>query len=138
MFLSTNTYYFKSLGDCHIISDPFSKFEMFFRHPEDEINVVFTVDYFRRAFLDTLEILTTYKGCFYVLPIQEIAVKDSEKHRELLDLFFWKFISEAFNDDFKSHEEFHDKYKSFEEIETGLSSYVRDNLVFDQLSDRDL
>jgi hypothetical protein len=131
-------YFFKSLGDCHIISDPFSKFEMIFRHPEDEINVVYTVNYFKRAFLDTLEILTTYKGYFYVLPIQEIAIEEPQKHRELLDMFFWKFISEAFGDDFKSNKDFHEKYKTLEEVETGLSSYVRNHLVFDDLADRNL
>lgn len=128
-------YFFKSLGDCHIISDPFSKFEMIFRHPEEEINIAYTVDYFKRAFFDTLEILITYKGYFYILPIQEIAVEEPQKHRELIDMFFWKFISEAFESELKSHEEFHEKYKSFEEIEAGLSSYVRKNLVFNHLSD---
>lgn len=131
-------YFFKSLGDCHIISDPFSKFEMIFRHPEEEINIAYTVDYFKRAFLDTLEILTTHKGNFYILPIQEIAVEDPQEHWKLLDMFFWRFISEAFGDEFKSNEDFHKKYKSFEEVEAGLSSYVRDHLVFNQLSDRNL
>ena len=128
-------YFFKSLGDCHIISDNYSKLEMIFRHPESEINTSFTVDYFKRAFFDTLEILT-YKGYFYILPIQEIAVDDAEKHRELLDMFFWKFISSAFDQEFNSHEEFSKKYKSFEEIEAGLINYLRENLVFDRLSDR--
>ena len=131
-------YFFKSLGDCHIISDPFSKFEMIFRHPEEEINIAYTVDYFKRAFLDTLEILTTYKGYFYILPIQEIAVEDPQEHWKLLDMFFWRFISEAFGGEFKSNEDFHKKYKSFEEVEAGLSSYVRDHLVFNHLSDRNL
>ena len=131
-------YFFKSLGDCHIISDPFSKLEMIFRHPEDEINIAYTVDHFKRAFFNTLEILTTYKEYFYVLPIQEIAVEDPQKHRELLDMFFWKFISEAFGDEFKSNEDFHEKYKSIEEVETGLSSHVRDHLIFNDLSDRNI
>lgn len=131
-------YFFKALGDCHIISDPFSKLEMIFRHPESEINKSFTVDYFKRAFFDTLEILTTYKGYFYVVPIQEIAVDDTQKHRELLDMFLWKFISSAFDEELHSHEEFFKKYKSFEEIEAGLIDYVRENLVFNDLSDRSL
>ena len=131
-------YFFKSLGDCHIISDPFSKLEMIFRHPEEEINIAYTVDYFKRAFLDTLEILTVYKEYFYILPIQEIAVEEPQKHRELLDMFFWKFISEAFGGEFKNNEDFHNRYKSFEEIENGLSRYVRDHLVFNYLSDSNL
>lgn len=138
IFLNVSEYehfFFKSLGDCHIIPDPFSKLELIFRHPEEEINTDFTIDYFRRAFFDTLEILSTYKEYFYILPIQEIAVEEPKEHLELMDMFFWKFISEAFDGDFKSHEEFHGKYKNFEEIEVGLNSYVRENLVFNHLSD---
>ena len=131
-------YYFKSLGDCHIIPDPFSKLELIFRNPADEINISFTVNYFKRAFFDTLEVLTNYKGYFYILPIQDIAVDDSEKHRELLDRFFWKFISSAFNEEFNNNEEFSRRYKNFEEIEAGLINYARDNLVFVDLSDRNL
>ena len=138
IFLNVSEYehfFFKSLGDCHIIPDPFSKLELIFRHPEEEINTDFTIAYFKRAYFDTLEILTTYKEHFYVLPIQEIAIEEPQKHRELVDMFFWKFISEVFDSEFKSHEEFHEKYKSFEEIEAGLSSYVRENLVFNHLDD---
>ncbi|MBK9927197.1 MAG: hypothetical protein IPP66_18160 [Anaerolineales bacterium] len=131
-------YFFKSLGDCHIIPDPFSRLEMFFRHPQEEINLAFTVDYFKQAFFDTLEILTTYKGHFYVLPIREIAIEDPEKHRELLDMFFWRFISNAFDGEFRNHEDFHKKYKNFQEIEAGLNSYVQEHLVFNDLGDIDL
>lgn len=141
IFLNVSEYehfFFKSLGDCHIIPDPFSKLELIFRHPEEEINTDFTIDYFKRAYFDTVEILTTYREYFYILPIQEIAVEEPQKHRELMDMFFWKFISEAFGDEFKSHEEFHEKYKSFEEIEAGLSSYIRENLVFNHLGDAQL
>ncbi len=131
-------YFFKALGNCHIIPDPFSRLEMMFRNPESEINTSFTVDYFKRAYFDTLEILTTYKGHFYILPIQEIAVDDTQKHQELLDVLLWKFISSAFDEEFNSHEEFFKKYKNFEEIEAGLIDYVRKNLVFNDLSDRNL
>jgi hypothetical protein len=131
-------YYFKSLGDCHIISDPFSRFEMIFRHPEEKINSAFTIDHFREAFLDTLEVLTTYKEYFYILPIQEIAIEDSEQHLKLIDGFFWRFISSVFNDEFDDYEDFYEKYKSFEEIEAGLNSNIRESLVFTDLRDREL
>lgn len=141
IFLDTSEYehyFFKSLGDCHIISDPFSKFEMIFRHPENEINVIYMVDYFKRTFFETIEILTTFKGHFYALPIQEIAVEDPQKHDEFVEMFFWKFVSGAFDDEFKNNEGFHKKYESFEEMEAGLSDHVRDHLVFNNFSDRNL
>ncbi len=72
------------------------------------------------------------------VPIQEIAVEEPQKHRELLDMFFWKFISEAFGGEFKSNEDFSNSYKSFEEIENRLSKYVLDHLVFNHLSDSNL
>ncbi len=129
-------FYFKSLGDCHIISDPFSKFDMIFRHHEEEINVVDMVDYFKRAFFDTLEILTTYKEYFYVLPIQEIAVEDQQQHRDLLDIFFWRFISSAFHNEFNSFEDFYKQYHSLEEVEADLSKNISDYIVFNDLNER--
>lgn len=141
IFLDTSEYehyYFKSLGDRHIISDPFSKFDMIFRHPESEINVTNMIDYFRRAFFDTVEILTTYKEFFYILPIQEIAVEDPQKLDEFREFFFWKFISGTFDNEFENNKDFYKKYKSFEEIEAGLSSHVRDHLIFNNFSDRNL
>jgi hypothetical protein len=131
-------YLFKSLGDFHIISDPFSKLEMIFRKPVDEINVTFTVEYFKQAYLDTLQILTTYKGYFYVLPIQEIAIEDPENHSQFINMFLWRFISGAFNYEFTNKQDFNNKFNSFEEIEAGLNTDIRDYFVFNELSDRNL
>lgn len=131
-------FFFKSLGDFHIIPDPFSKLEMIFRQPVDLINGTDTVKYFTEAFNNTIEILKTYKGYFYILPIQEIAAVDSQKHSELINMIFWKFVSSIFNDDFKNNNDFQKKFKSFEEMEAGLSNHVRDYLVFNDLRDRNL
>jgi hypothetical protein len=131
-------YYFKSLGDYHLLPDPLLKMEIFFRFPEDNINSQFTITYFRRAFFDTLEILTTYKDYFIVLPIHQISVESPEKHRELLDNFFWSIISNAFNSSLQSHEEFCDKYKTFEEIESDLDEFVRSHLIFNGFEDVNL
>lgn len=131
-------YYFKSLGDCHLLPDPFLKMDLFFRTPEENLNREFTVSYFRRAFFDTLEILTTYKDCFYILPIHEMSVEDPEKHHELLNDFFWRFISSIFRIDYKSEEEFCDKYRNFEEIESDLDDFVRKHLIFNGFEDSKL
>ena len=131
-------YYFKSFGDCHLLPDPFLKMELFFRIPEEKINYEYTATYFKRVFFDTLEILTTHSGYFYILPIHEIAVEDSQKHLELLDTFFWRFISSIFNADFNGNEEFCSKYNSFEDIEGALSNFVREHLIFNDFSDNKL
>ena len=56
----------------------------------------------------------------------------------LIDLFFWKFISDAFDFEFNNSEEFCQKYNSFEEIEKGLVNFVRDHLIFNDFSDKQL
>jgi hypothetical protein len=111
---------------------------MIFRKPVDEINVTFTVEYFKQAYLDTLQILTTYKGYFYVLPIQEIAIEDPENHSQFINMFLWRFISGAFNYEFTNKQDFNNKFNSFEEIEAGLNTDIRDYFVFNELSDRNL
>lgn len=131
-------YYFKSLGDFHLLPDPLLKIEPYFKFPEDNINSQFINSYFRPAFFDTLEILTTYKDYFIILPIHQISVENAEKHRELLDDFFWSIISNAFNTNFKSDEEFCNKYKTFEEIESGLDEFVRSRLIFNGFEDINL
>jgi hypothetical protein len=128
-------FYFKSLGDVHLLPDPFMKMELFFRRPVDEINHQFTTDYFKRAFLDAIEILTTYKGYFLILPIHELSVDDPEEHRKLLDGFFWSFISTAFKTEFESKEEFCSKYSNYEEIEKDLDVFVLDHLLFNDYGD---
>lgn len=128
-------YYFKSLGDFHLLPDPFLKMDLFFRIPEKNLNREFTVSYFRRAFFDTLEILTTYKGYFYILPIHEMSVENAEKHHELLNDFFWRVISSVFRSDYKSEEEFCRKYKNFEAIESDLDDFVRKHLIFNGFED---
>ena len=110
-------YYFKSLGDYHLLSDPFLRMESFFRVPEDRINIKETIDYFKRTYIDTIEVLTKYKNCFFILPIREMAIKDESKHYELLETFSLRFISSTVNKHFSSREEFCKNYKSFEEID---------------------
>lgn len=128
-------YYFKSLGDYHLLPDPLLKIEPYFRFPEDNINSQLINSYFRPAFLDTLEILATYRDYFIILPIHQLSVENSKKHRELLDDFFWSIISNAFNFHFRSEEEFCDKYKTFEEIEGDLDEFVCSHLIFNGFED---
>ena len=131
-------YYFKSLGDYHIIPDPFSKFEDIFRHPKERINVSNMVEYFKKAFLDILDILSHYNSHFFILPTQEIAIDDPDKRSELLNSFFWNFISSAFNEEIRSNEEFKKRYKDLNEIEAGLDKSVCKNLIFNDLYDYQL
>lgn len=123
-------YYFKSLGDYHLLSDPFLRMENFFRVPEDRINHKETIVYFKEAYIDTLEVLTKYKNHFFILPIREMAIKDESKHYELLETFSLRFISSMVNKQFSSREEFCNNFKSFEEIENNMDGFVREHLKF--------
>jgi hypothetical protein len=123
-------YYFKLLGDYHLLSDPFLRMENLFRVPEDGINLKETIDYFKRAYIDTVEVLIKYKNHFFILPIREMAIKDESKHRELLETFSLRFISSMLNKEFSSSEEFCSNYKSLEEIENDMDSYFHKHLKF--------
>jgi hypothetical protein len=128
-------YYFKSLGDYHLLYDPFLKMENFFRIPEENINKKETIDYFKKVYADTIEILTKYQNQFFILPIKEIAIVDDKKHHEMLEKFFFNFLSSSFKKDLTSEEDFFKNYESFEEIEDDMDNYIRDHLILSDSSD---
>jgi hypothetical protein len=131
-------YYFKSFGEIQILNDPLLKMEKLFRIPQKDINFDFSINYFKKVILDTLEVVTTYKGIFLILPIDEIAHAYIAREQEYIDSFFWRFISSAFDSDIKSTKEFSEKYDGYEEIEKGLVGFVRDQIIFTDFSDRKL
>ena len=81
-------YYFKSFGDRQILLDPILKMDSFFRISQNKINYEFTTNYFKKAYLDTIEVLTTYKGCFLILPIDEIALEYADQRHEFNRFIF--------------------------------------------------
>jgi hypothetical protein len=95
-------YYFKSFGDFHLLNDPLLKMEPFIRVPNEKHNIEEVVAYFKRVYFDVVNILTKYESHFYILPISEIAIENQKMHQEMLDKFALKFLSSAFNTDFKS------------------------------------
>ncbi len=109
-------YFFKSLGDLHFLYDPFLKLDLFFRIPSEKINSEQMIGLLRRVYADTIKVLTTYKGYFYILPLQEIAVQDIDEHTRLIKTFFWRFMSSAFDCEFKSDNDFYNKYNTLEEM----------------------
>ena len=131
-------YYFKSIGDYHILFDPFLKMENFFRVPEDRINTSETIDYFKNVLSDTIDILDNYKNYFFILPIRELAVEDNDQHHELLEKFFINFISSSFKKEFKNQNDFCTQYRTFEHIESEMEPYVLENLIFNDKRDREM
>jgi hypothetical protein len=131
-------YYFKYFGDLHFLYDPLLKLENFFRMPPESINDVHMIPLFKRAYSDALRLLASFRGSFYILPLQEIAIQDIENHKELLRSFFLRFISSAFNCKFINEEEFISKYNSFEEIEKDIDPKILPSLIFKDVGDAKL
>jgi hypothetical protein len=123
-------YYFKSLGDFHILPDPFLKIEHFFRVSKTSFDSGEIFSYFRRVLNDTLEILEKFRDAFFILPIRLLATEDTESHHELLDKFFLNFLSSVFDKEYEHQDEFCDDYESFEQIESKLEPYIRERLIF--------
>ena len=125
-------YYFKSMGDYHLLYDPFLKMDRFFRLPQDKIDIDKMGNYFIGVYNDTIQMLTKYNAQFYILPIREIGIESEKKQFEILDKSYLNFLSSTFDDNFKSQDEFCTKYNTYEEIEKSMVPYVRDHLVLSE------
>lgn len=67
-----------------------------------------------------------------------LAREDAEEHQEVLDTFFWRFMSGIFSQEFKSANGFRAVYSSYEQIESVLSPFVLTNMMFTNTADRQL
>lgn len=130
-------YIFKALGEEHIISDPLLKSENFFRVPSQIFNKE-SIEIFRRAYSDVLDILSDYQSVFYILPIRQIAISDEKEHIELLHDFYLRFISSVLNEKIKSFDDFFEKYSTYEEIENDMVPYFKTSLTFNEYYDETL
>lgn len=130
-------YIYKALGDEHFVSDPLLKLEHFFRVPSKMFDNK-SIEFFRRAYSDIKEMLTSYQSYFYVLPIQTIAISNREEHLELLQKFYLTFINSVLNEDFEDAESFFEKYSTYDEIETNMVSFFKKNLMLEEDSSEKL
>lgn len=130
-----NHYYFKSLGDYHLLYDPLLKMDHLFRLPKEKIDVHEIHSYFSDVYNDTIRILANYNSQFYILPIRQIAVESEEDQVEFLNKSFLNFLSSAFDEKFTDQDEFVKKYNTYEEIEKDLVTFIREHLV---LSEHDI
>ncbi len=131
-------FYFKSLGDFHLLHDPFLKIEQFFRIPEGLIDIGEYVNIFRRILIDTIKVLENYQGAFYILPIQLLAIESELDHHELINTFFMNFISSIFGKKYENKDSFCKDYNTFEDIENHLDPYIRNSIMFNNYREDDL
>lgn len=125
-------FYFKSLGDYHILDDPLLRMENFFRLAQDSIDTRDIVDYFRRVILDNIEVLDNCQNAFLILPIRLLAIEDQEAHQRLLNDFFLRFLSNIFGKEYTDQDSFCQDFETFEEIEEKLDAHIRELLIFNQ------
>lgn len=130
-------YYFKTLGQYHVLNEPILKLDIFFRNKK-VINTEETIQYFLKVYKDIVNVLRVYPYYFYVLPIAQLAWEDKDEHRLLLDEFYWKFISSIFKNEFLDIEEFCAKYNTFDDIEKDLDEFILENLIFTDVDDSTL
>jgi hypothetical protein len=130
-------YIFKALGNEHIISDPLLKLENFFRVPSQMFDKN-SIEIFKRAYRDILDILLNYQNIFYILPIRQIAISDEKEHMKLLQEFYLKFVNSVLNEEFKDFDNFFEKYSTYDKIEKNMTSYFKTSLTFDDYYDENL
>ena len=124
-------YIFKALGEEHIISDPLLKLDNFFRVP-DQIFDEESIDIFRRAYSDVLNILTNYQNILTILPIKQIAITDINEHLKLLQDFYLMFVNSVLNENFNKIDDFFEKYSTYDQIESNMTSFFKKSLTFDE------
>lgn len=126
-------FYFKSLGDFHIISDPLLKMENIFRKQPEVPSTA--IQYFKKVFLDTISLLSGYGSEFFILPVQEIYKENNFEKEKNLNLFLWKFISELFDDESLNEDEFYKRYQTFEQIDESLGPDKQQYIIFNDTND---
>ncbi|PUU87885.1 MAG: hypothetical protein CI948_2472, partial [Halanaerobium sp.] len=122
----------------HIISDPLLKLDPLFKMSGNKIDINETIDYFQKAYNDTIMLLEKYQSEFLILPIRDVFWENKNEQLELLDTFFWKFISGIFSKEFGDFDEFNKEYETYEEIENGIIESVFENLIYTDSYDSEL
>lgn len=133
-------YYIKLLGDSHVVSDSMLKMANFFRIP----NILESNDeylrIFKKCFIDTLSILKSLDNSILILPIELLSsfyMSKEEKFAEI-EKFYWFFISNILETELLDKERFDLLFNSIETIEERIKPFVLENLIFDDINDREL
>ncbi|MCC3358190.1 hypothetical protein [Bacillus sp. REN16] len=131
-------YYFKLFGDYHAISDPLLKMEPFFRMPDNKFVDENSIRIFKTAFQDTLNILNNTHNTIQILPTREMLLKYETNKSELIEKFYWVFISSILKTDIAGKQEFYEKFNTISDIESQLDDFILKNLIYIDSKDTDL
>lgn len=131
-------YFFTLLGDYHIIDDPLLKMEGFFRYSDNKFLDENIIDIFKRAYFDTLEVTKSHSNIIHILPIKELVLNYYNNNNELINKFYWRFISTVLNVEVKNTSEFFDEFNVLSDIEKKLDEFILSNLIFIDTNDSKL
>ncbi|NHM29018.1 hypothetical protein [Neobacillus terrae] len=123
-------FFFNLFGEYHVVDDPLLKLEGFFRVSSENFKDESILNVFKRAYLDTLEVTKNYSNAIHILPAKEIVNKYNPDNQELIETFYWRFISTIFKKEVKNSAEFFKSFTSLSDIEKELDQIILDNLVF--------
>lgn len=113
--LDDEHYYFKALGERHIVSDTLLRLEPMFRMPSHVFSIE-SIQFFRRAYRDTMYILDNCVEEIYILPIDMIVMRTMEERRELMEELYLNFLNLLFDSKCISKQEFLEKYSTLDDI----------------------
>ncbi|SIS04196.1 hypothetical protein SAMN05878482_11078 [Peribacillus simplex] len=131
-------YFFTLFGDYHVVDDPLIKLEGFFRYSDVKLLDKNLIDIFKRAYFDTLEVTKNHSNLIHILPIKELVLKYYNDNNELINKFYWKFVSIILNSEVKNTSEFFDKFRALSDIEKELDEFILSNLIFIDTNDSKL
>lgn len=123
-------YFFTLFGDYHIISDPLLKMEPIFRIRDNRLVGKDAIRIFKTAYLDTLKVLDNTQDTLYILPTREILSKYEINNTELINKFYWSFISTILNTDLAGEKDFFKKFNNISDVECQLDEFILKNLIY--------
>jgi hypothetical protein len=130
-------YIFGTLGDIHILNDPFVRMRGFFVNGADSINE-HTISYFYDVYSDTLNILNKFSNQFKFLPIDLMFDSIEKDKLKVIDKGYWNVISSLLKTDINSIEEMKRLFSNIDEIEKQISKEALNSLIFYDIQDVDL
>lgn len=125
---------FATLGDIHILNDPFVRMHGFFANGIEEINA-HTISYFRDVYIDTKNILDNFTDEFVFLPVDIMFNSIETDKLKVINKGYWNVISSLLDTDINSVEEMERFYSSIDDIEKNLSIKALDSLIFYDTND---
>ncbi len=131
-------YDFILVGHKRFINDPFLKLASYYKDDGENIDFEYMNNYFAECMQDLLTMFREYSEDFYVLPIEYIKTKDYEDYLLALKKSADKMILSMFSVKYNDIDQFIDDNNTYEDIEIKLLPFIKDILIFQDISDKKL